>query len=124
MGNRAYIQVESKSLETPIIFYGHWSGEDNLTAVRNVLARTTRIGDATYLSAQLFYEFAIALGDYTGDLGFGIETGRLAGGEWTNVPSVIVNADTGEYTIDGDGEIYAEFAVANENSWSKLGGKK
>ena len=123
MGNRAYIQVESKSLETPVIFYGHWSGEDNLTAVRNVLARTTRIGDASYLTAQIFYEFAVALGDYTGDLSFGIETGKLAGGEWTNVPSVIVNADSGEYTIDGDGEIYAEFAVANENSWSKLPSK-
>jgi hypothetical protein len=123
MGNRAYIQVESKSLETPVIFYGHWSGEDNLTAVRDVLARTTRIGDASYLTAQIFYEFAVVLGGYTGDLGFGIETGNLSGSEWTNVPSVIVNADTGEYTIDGDGEIYAEFAVANENSWSKLGEK-
>jgi hypothetical protein len=91
--------------------------------VRNVLARTTRIGDASYLTAQIFYEFAVALGGYTGDLGFGVETGNLSGGEWTNVPSVIVNADTGEYTIDGDGEIYAEFAVANENSWSKLGEK-
>jgi hypothetical protein len=121
MGNRAYIQVESKSLETPIILYGHWSGEDNLLAVRNVLARTGRIGDVTYLTAQLFYEFAVALGDYTGDLGFGIETGKLAGSEWANVPSVFVNADTGEYTIDGDGEIYTEFAVASENSWSKLG---
>ena len=123
MGNRAYIQVESKSLETPVIFYGHWSGEDNLTAVRNVLARTTRIGDASYLTAQIFYEFALVLGEYTGDLGFGIETGNLSGSEWTNVPSVIVNADSGEYTIDGDGEIYSEFAVANENSWSKLGEK-
>lgn len=121
MGNRAYIQVESKRLETPVIFYGHWSGEDNLTAVRNVLERTTRIGDASYLAAQLFFEFAVAIGGYTGDLGFGIETGSLNGTEWADVPNVIVNADTGEYAVNGI--VYTDFAVANENAWStKLGG--
>ncbi len=122
MGNRAYIQVESKSLEMPVIFYGHWSGDENLTAVRNVLARTTRIGDASYLTAQIFYEFAFVLGGYTGELGFGIETGRLSGGEWADVPNVIVNADSGEYSVDN--EIHLEYAVANENAWSKLGGDK
>jgi hypothetical protein len=121
MGNRAYIQVESKSLETPVIFYGHWSGEENLTAVQNVLARTTRIGDASYLTAQIFYEFAIVLGAYNGELSFGIETGHLSGNEWNDVPNVIVNADTGEYVV-GD-EIHTEFAVANENAWSKLTGE-
>ena len=106
MGNRAYIQIDSKQLQTPIIFYGHWSGDDNLTAVKNVLGRTTRIGDPTYLAAQIFYEFA-TLGNYDGELSFGIDTGHLAGGEIADAPSVIVDADNGVYSI-GD-NVYTEF---------------
>lgn len=109
MGNRAYIQIESKRLEMPIILYGHWSGEDNLTAVRNVLSRTDRIGDPSYLVAQIFYEFAVTLGNYDGHLSFGIESGFLAGGEWADVPNVYVNADTGEYHCDGVS--YGEFVL-------------
>ena len=107
MGNRAYIQIESKNLEMPIILYGHWSGDDNLTAVRNVLERTDRIGDPNYLIAQIFYEFAVVLGNYDGSLSFGIECGQLAGGEWADVPNVFVNADTGEYAVQGNK--YGEF---------------
>jgi hypothetical protein len=120
MGNRAYIQVDSQSFQTPIIFYGHWSGEDNLTAVKNVLARTARIGDPSYLTAELFYGFAIELGSYDGSLSFGIESGHLTGSEWGDVPSVLVNADTGEYSIDG--VVFSEFVspVADkELLWSK-----
>lgn len=106
MGNRSYIQIDSKQLETPIVFYGHWSGDDNLTAVKNVLGRTTRIGDPTYLAAQIFYEFA-TLGNYDGELSFGIDTGHLAGGEWSNVPNVVVDADNGLYSL-GD-NVYTEF---------------
>jgi hypothetical protein len=108
VGNRAFIQVDSKYLETPVILYGHYSGEDNLTAVRNVLARTSRIGDHTYLTAQIFYEFAMNLGSYSGELGFGIDSGHLAGNEDSNVPSVYVNADTGEYSCEGI--TYTEFS--------------
>jgi GGDEF domain-containing protein len=107
MGNRAYIQIDSKRLQTPIIFYGHWSGDDNLRAVKNVLARTTRIGDPTYLAAQIFYEFATVLGNYDGELSFGIDTGHLAGGEVADEPSVYVDADNGAYCI-GD-NVYTEF---------------
>jgi hypothetical protein len=106
MGNRSYIQIDSKQLQTPIIFYGHWSGDDNLTAVKNVLARTTRIGDPTYLAAQIFFEFA-TLGNYDGELSFGIDTGHLAGEEWANVPNVVVDADSGLYSL-GD-KVYTEF---------------
>jgi hypothetical protein len=108
MGNRAFIQIDSKRFETPIILYGHWSGEDNLTAVKTVLERTTRIGDPSYLAAQIFYEFATVLGDYDGELSFGIDTGYLAGREDKNVPSVFVNADTGEYSYEGVS--YKEYA--------------
>ncbi len=107
MGNRAYIQVDSHRFHTPIIFYGHWSGEDNLTAVKNVLEKTARIGDPSYLTAQIFYEFS-RLGSYDGSLGFGIESGHLTGEDWwSDVPSVLVNADTGEYAIDG--QVFTEF---------------
>jgi hypothetical protein len=51
MGDRSYIQIDSKNLEAPIILYGHWSGDDNIRAVKNVLANTDRIGDAGYLTA-------------------------------------------------------------------------
>ena len=110
MGNRAYIQIDSKRLETPIILYGHWSGDDNLTAVKNVLERTDRIGDASYLAAQIFYEFAFTLGSYDGGLGFGIDTGHLSS-EMGNVDNVYVNADTGEYRVREN--THAEFARAS-----------
>ncbi len=119
MGNRAYIQVDSHRFQTPIIFYGHWSGTDNLTAVKNVLARTARIGDPSYLTAQLFYEFA-KLGEYDGSLSFGIESGCLTGNEWSDVPSVLVNADTGEYAIDG--QVFVEFVPPEADNlllWDK-----
>lgn len=105
MGNRAVITVVSK--ESTISLYGHWSGETNLTAVRNVLARTDRIGDASYLTAQLFWEFA-NLGGYDGGLSFGITEGTYEA-DWLDVPTVIVNADTGEYCLEGQ-ETQYEFA--------------
>ena len=111
MGNRAFIQVESQHLETPVVLYGHWAGESNLTAVRNVLARTDRIGDPNYLTAQIFYEFAVVLGDYDGNLGFGIDSGVLTDSVWSDVDNVYVNADTGEYRCGGT--TYSEFVRAN-----------
>jgi hypothetical protein len=113
MGDRSYIQVDSIRFQTPVIFYGHWSGTDNLTAVQNVLARTARIGDPSYLAAQIFYEFATALGSYDGSLSFGIETGYLTDSVFSDNPSVLVNADTGEYSIDG--VVFSEFAVKSED---------
>jgi len=103
MGDRSLIVVKAKSFPTPIVFYGHWSGDDNITAVRNVLARTGRIGDVSYLTAQLFHEFA-KLGNYDGELSFGIDTSEYSDGDdaFMDNPTVIVNADTGEYEYDGD----------------------
>lgn len=101
MGDRAYIQINSESFPEPVILYGHWAGEDNLEAVKNVLRQTSRIGDAPYLTAQIFYEFAVKLGAYGGDTGFGIWTGELTSDRWEDSPAVIVNADTGEYEYRG-----------------------
>jgi hypothetical protein len=100
MGNRSYIVVESKSFATPVTLYGHWSGEDNVTAVNNVLARTDRVGSPDYLTAQFFYEFS-TLGKYDGNLSFGIDAcGYLTGGEWVNTDTIYVNADTGETSME------------------------
>lgn len=100
MGNRSVIQISSASLPYPISIYGHWSGEDNLIAVKNVLTRTDRIGDANYLSAQLFYEFAVVLGGYDGNLGFGLDTDAYDEA-WLDNPIVYVDADNGHYTYKG-----------------------
>ncbi len=99
MGDRAWVQIESKEFDTPVLFYGHWVGEDGLKAVQDVLNRTTRIGDPGYLTAQLFYKFAER---YDGELGFGIYSGTISPNEESN-PSVYVDVDDGSYKV-GDGE--------------------
>lgn len=94
MGDRSRIIVESESFIQPIHLYGHWSGNDNLMAVVNVLSRTDRIGDPSYLTAQLFYEFS-NLGNYDGNLSFGIGVAENIGEMFDDNDSITVFADTG-----------------------------
>ena len=100
MGNRSVILVESEKFKTPIALYGHWSGAENLAAVASVLENTDRAGDPSYLTAQLFYEFAVKRGQYDGSLSFGIDT---FGGtyeeidQWMDFDTVVVNADNGTW---------------------------
>lgn len=108
MGDRVTIQVQSERFLTPINLYGHWSGEQGLIAVRNVLARTGRIGDPSYLTAQLFWEFA-RLGEYDGGLSFGIDAFGSDLGTGDDNDPIYVNADNGEYWV-GNGEPITEFA--------------
>jgi hypothetical protein len=104
MGNRSLIVVENNTDDTQITIYGHWSGTENLTAVRNVLSTTGRVGDC-YLVAELFYEFAVALGGFSG-VGygsFGIWAGKRGDDEgWTDAPTIYVNQDTGEYRYEDE----------------------
>jgi len=102
MGNRSNIVIRetASQKEGLIILYGHWSGEDNLTAAKNVLATTNRIGDS-YLTAQLFYEFT-RLANYAGDLGFGLWVGTLDDIDEDDNPAVIVDIDTGLITYQGE----------------------
>ena len=104
MGNRSLIVVRSKEYgDNEIRLYGHWSGTDNLEAVKNVLARTGRVGDDSYLTAQLFHEFSVNLGGYDGELSFGIylaETGSDEG--WIDSPTVYVDVDYGYYIYEGE----------------------
>jgi hypothetical protein len=105
MGDRSVITVVSQ--QGTVSLYGHWAGETNLEAVRNVLSRTDRIGDPTYLTAQLFYEFAEVLGGYDGKLSYGIAAGEMDEG-WMDNPTVFVDAETGEYCLEGE-ETQTEF---------------
>ena len=94
MGDRASIYITSEQFEKPIHLYGHYSGEDNIKAVEEVLTHTDRVGDPMYLTAQIFYKFA-ELGNYTGNLGFGIGVAKDLSDLFDDNPAVVVNADTG-----------------------------
>jgi hypothetical protein len=102
MGNRATLYVISKQHQAPIAFYGHWAGDTNVRAVVDVLKRTDRVGDASYLTAQLFYEYAVVLGSYSGGTGFGIGTFEAIDDTWDDNPAIIVDADTGGVTFNGE----------------------
>jgi len=95
MGDRSSIYLVSEIDDSIIRIYGHWSGTDNAVAVANLLNKTERVGDFTYLTAQAFYEFAIVEGNYKGSTGFGI--GSASSVDYTeDNPPIVVNADTGE----------------------------
>jgi hypothetical protein len=103
MGNRAVIAIQQDETETDnfVLLYGHYSGGDNLNAVLNTLRRTDRIGDPAYLTAQIFYEFA-RMGDYNGELGFGIYQGTRGAIDETDNPAVFVNPYNGVITYQGE----------------------
>jgi hypothetical protein len=105
MGDRSRIIIVSKEFASPIHLYGHWAGEANTEAVKAVLAMPqARIGDASYLTAQLFHAFT-ELAGYDGVLGFGIGAYDSQSDSWDDNPQIVVNADTGETY----GDVPAEF---------------
>lgn len=110
MGNRAYIVIETGASQADAIsIYGHWAGDNNLEAVKNVLGREgARIGDHAYLTAQIFFEWAVNLNAYDGGTGFGIMAGDTL--EEEN-PTVYVNADNGSYKYRGN--TYTEFQIGS-----------
>lgn len=90
MGDRSHIIVTSKEWDTDLDLYGHWAGEDNVAAVTSVLAMSdARVGDPSYLAAQLFYRFTTD-GGYQGSTGFGVSP--IA--KDANLPDLDANADT------------------------------
>jgi len=103
MGNRAVIAIQQDETDGDnfVLLYGHYSGGDNLNAVLNTLRRTDRIGDPAYLTAQIFYEFA-KMGDYNGELGFGIYQGNRNAIDETDNPAVFVNPYNGVITYQGE----------------------
>jgi hypothetical protein len=103
MGDRSHLVIRETESQKDnlVILYGHYAGEDNLTAAKSVLEKTDRIGDSVYLTAQLFYEFT-RLGNYSGNLGFGLYVGSLDDIDEVDNPAVIVDADTGLITYQGE----------------------
>lgn len=99
MGNRSNIVIRETETQQDnfLILYSHWGGDDNITAVENVLRKTDRVGDIAYLSAQIFYEFT-QLGNYDGGLGYGVFVGGWESVDESDNPAVIVDADTGKIT--------------------------
>ena len=95
MGDRSSIYITNNTDDSVIRIYGHWSGEDNAKAVATLLNKTDRVGDPMYLTAQMFYEFAVIQGGYTGSLGFGISSATYIDYTEDNEP-IVINADTGE----------------------------
>lgn len=102
MGDRAVIAIQQDETDQDnfVLLYGHWSGGDNLNAVLKTLRRTDRIGDPAYLTAQIFYEFA-RMGDYNGELGFGIYAGNRDQIDEADNPAVFVNPYDGVITYQG-----------------------
>jgi hypothetical protein len=120
MGNRATIIINSKDFVSPISLYGHWSGDDNIKAVAETLRSTDRVGDANYLTAQLFHHFATKLGHYDGTLGFGIGA-YGAGSAGTSArfddnDPIEVNADTGAVEFRGETYSRDDFLEHFDNS--------
>ena len=111
MGDRSSIYIKSDdNLDQWLHLYGHWSGDSNTKAVAEVLRKTDRIGDMAYLTAQIFYEFSVYLGSYTGSLGFGIDICNTTPAEWfDDNPPVIVNADTGDVEWRNENYTRTEF---------------
>lgn len=112
MGDRATIHITSEQFSSAVELYGHWSGTNNARAVANVLERTGRIGDPSYLTAQLFYEYA-KLGNYDGELSFGIRAINAEPSDtWDDNPIVVVNADTGSVEYQGETYTAEQFWLA------------
>jgi hypothetical protein len=100
MGNRVTIEMNSVEFESNLLIYSHWMGDSALIAIQDVLSTTTRIGDASYLAAQIFHRFATA-GGYDGNMGFGLSTGTN-GDSWDDMPTHFVDLDRGYYSVGGD----------------------
>lgn len=102
MGDRSAIVITGYDDEA-ITIYGHWSGETNIEAVKDVMKVTDRVGDFSYLVAQIFYKFAVTYGMYDGDSGFGIFAGEIDAD--IDSPTVYVDATTGSiFYRDNDWE--------------------
>jgi len=109
LSGRSVIIIRSARFTAPLTFYGHLSGTDNLAAVKRVLSRSFRLGEAGYLAAQIFLEFA-RLGGSPGELYFGIENTPLPGLAGLDEYPVIVNADSGE--VEYCGQTFSGYAIA------------
>ena len=71
MGDRSNIAIQDTN-GNRVYLYAHWTGEDILTVVKDVLERRERWNDEPYLARMMFN--AMTRGDEDASTGFGITT--------------------------------------------------
>lgn len=101
MGNRVTVTITGKDHDAPINLYAHWAGSEVYPVVQEVLSITDRLGDSSYLTAQIIHAVFTQLG-YDGRSSFGVWAGER-GESWDDNPTMYVDTDSGEWKI-GDGE--------------------
>lgn len=113
MGNRVTVNIASREFESPINIYSHWAGAEIYPVVQEVLATSDRIGDGSYLTAQIVHAVFTQLG-YDGKLGFGLWAAELEADRWDDNPSMFVDADTGMWRFDEESDWYDRTTRINE----------
>ena len=117
MGDRVTVSISSKDHETPINIYSHWSGNSVYQVVTDTLASSDRIGDGSYLTAQIIHAVFTEYG-YDGKLSFGVWSGEVSSDNWDDNPTMFVDADNGQWRI-GDGEMdWQDKDTPLEDVWS------
>jgi hypothetical protein len=102
MGNRVTVSISGKDHETPVNVYSHWAGDEVYAIVQDVLETSDRIGDGSYLTAQIIHAIFTELA-YDGKLSFGVWAGEL-GESWDDNDPMFVDTDNGKWRI-GNGEM-------------------
>ena len=97
MGNRVTISLTSQEHETPVNIYAHWAGDEIYPVVQQALEESGRVGDASYLSAQIIHAVFTKL-SYDGHNSFGIWTGE-ADGLTDDNDTMFVDLDNGTWRI-------------------------
>lgn len=102
MGNRVTVSISADHTE-PVNIYAHWAGDQIYSLVQEVLEISDRIGDGSYLTAQIINAVFTQSG-YDGSTGFGIWAGEASALNDDN-PTMFVDAMTGTWRI-GDSDWY------------------
>jgi hypothetical protein len=98
MGNRVTVSISGKDHEAPVNIYGHWAGDGVYQIVTDTLAASQRIGDGSYLTAQLIHAIFSEMG-YNGKDSFGVWSGEVSSDNWDDNQPMFVDADTGQWRI-------------------------
>lgn len=102
MGNRVTVSISSHEFGSPVNIYGHWAGDGVYQTVLDALLASQRIGDGSYLTAQIINAVFREM-DYNGKDSFGVWSGEVSADTWDDNQPMFVDADTGQWRI-GDSE--------------------
>lgn len=115
MGNRVTVSISSHEFGSPINIYSHWAGNSVYQVITDTLAASQRIGDGSYLTAQLIQAVFSEYG-YDGKLSFGVWSGEVSTDNWDDNPTMYVDTDNGSWRI-GDGD-WNDRDTPLEDVWS------